>query len=212
MFSWLGDEATRRLYIETWIERLLLIAVVVILVLLLLHVVKRVLNGLQVTQSLPEAALLPVRRLLRLLVIGTAVLLTLQLFGVPMSAIWAGISAVVALIAIGFVAVWSVLSNIACSILLLLVKPFRIGDYVELVETAAGPNVNGRVTDLTLMYVVLREELDDGSAQMVQIPNNLFFQKMIRRRSGRRAINLEDHVDKHGLQGRDQTPPTKPDV
>ena len=92
------------------------------------------------------------------------------------------------LIAIGFVAVWSVLSNIACSLMLVIFKPFRIGDTIEIVETAAGPNVAGRVTDLTLMYVVLREEQADGTVQMVQVPNNLFFQKLVRRRAGRRSV------------------------
>jgi small-conductance mechanosensitive channel len=93
--------------------------------------------------------------------------------------------------------------------MLLVFKPFRIGDQIELVDSAAGPNVQGRVTDLTLMYVVLREELDDGTVQMVQIPNNLFFQKTIRRKGGRRSIELDDYVDKHGLAGREQSPPTE---
>ena len=130
----------------------------------------------------------------------------LQFMGLSMDYIWASMVGILALVGAGFIAVWSVLSHMACSFLLMIFKPFRIGDHVELVESAAGPNTGGRVTDVTLMYVVIREETDEGPA-FVQIPNNLFFQKVIRRRAGRRAVSIEDHVEKHGLTGREQAPP-----
>ena len=193
---------------EAWLARALIALIVLITALLVLRVVGRLISALQASRNLPDAAVLPIRRVVRWGVGLVAVLAALQLMGVPMSTVWAAISAVLALIAVGFVAVWSVLSNVACSFLLMVFKPFRIGDTVEVVESAAGPNVGGRVVDVTLMYVVLREEAGvDGHAALVQVPNNLFFQKMVRRRAGRRAIPLEAHVEKHGLAGREQAPP-----
>ena len=47
-------------------------------------------------------------------------LVILQLFGIPISHVFATLSAVLVLVAVGFVAVWSVLSNILCAFLLLL--------------------------------------------------------------------------------------------
>lgn len=57
------------------------------------------------------------------------------------------------------------------------------------------------------MYVILREDGDEGSPAFIQVPNNLFFQKVIRRRTGRRTVTIEQHVEKHGLIGREQPPP-----
>jgi small-conductance mechanosensitive channel len=190
------------------IQRTVLVAIALLFVLLALRVARKVLDNLKTSRALPEAAVLPLRRLVRWAILVVATLLILQFLGVPMATVWATVSAVAALIAVGFVAVWSVLSNVACALLLLIFKPFRIGDYIELVESAAGPNIGGRVTDLTLAYVVLREDVD-GEVSLVQVPNNLFFQKTVRRQAGRRAVELQDHVDKHGLAGREKAPPER---
>ena len=196
---------------EVWvvvIQRVVLVAIALLIVILALRLAGRVLDNLKDARGLPEAAVTPVRRLVRWGVILIAGLLILQFLGVPMATVWATVSAVAALIAVGFVAVWSVLSNVACALLLLIFKPFRIGDHIELVESAAGPNIGGRVTDLTLAYVVLREETAEG-VSLVQVPNNLFFQKTVRRQAGRRAVELKDHIDKHGLAGREKAPPER---
>ncbi len=95
-------------------------------------------------------------------------------FGVDFFALMGG---VLALIAIGFFAVWSTLSNVLCSLFLLTVRPFHMGDEVELLPDP----VRGRVTDLNLFFTTLAT--DDG--RLVQIPNNLFFQRVaVRRRAG----------------------------
>ena len=95
-------------------------------------------------------------------------------FGVDFFALMGG---VLALIAIGFFAVWSTLSNVLCSLFLLTVRPFHMGDEVELLPDP----VRGRVIDLNLFFTTLAT--DDG--RLVQIPNNLFFQRVaVRRRAG----------------------------
>ena len=203
-------EAVRTFFdLELWSiigQRALLIGGVVLVTLLILRVGRGLLDRLQRARHLPDTVMLPIRRGLRALIVVLALILALQFAGFSMLTILTGLGALLALIGVAFIAVWSILSNVACSLFLMIFKPFRIGDYVELVESAAGPNVGGRVTDVTMMYVVLREETDEGPA-FVQVPNNLFFQKTIRRRAGRRAVPIEQHVEKHGLTGREQPPP-----
>lgn len=125
-------------------------------------------------------------RLFRLIATPIAVLLILQEAGV-LENVWALVSAVFALVAIGFVAVWSVLSNTLCTVLLLLAKPFKVGDQIEF----AGETVKGRVVDLDLMFTTLRA--DDG--RFIQVPNNAFFQKTILRRPGRLDVPLEEQFE-----------------
>ncbi len=187
-------------------QRFLLIGVLVVATVLVLALGRRLLLKLQRARNLPDTAMLPIRRTLRALIILLAIIVGLQFAGFSMATIWAALGTGLALLGVAFIAVWSVLSNIACSLMLMIFKPFRIGDEVEIVDNAAGPNVGGRVIDVTLMYVVLREDTPDGPA-LVQIPNNLFFQKTVRRRAGRRAVPIEQHVEKHGLTGREQKPP-----
>ncbi|NJK91390.1 MAG: mechanosensitive ion channel [Blastochloris sp.] len=79
------------------------------------------------------------------------------------------LAAAVAMVAIGFVAVWSVMSNISCTFLLLIFKPFRIMDEVEF----PGEPIKGRVVDLTLLHTTLKTPEGD----YFHIPNNLFFKK-----------------------------------
>ena len=189
-----------------WTQTAVLVGIVFVVAGIAIRVGRRVLLNVQEARGLPDAVMLPIRRTLRGVVLLLAGIVALQFAGFSVATVWTTLASVAALVAVGFVAVWSVLSNIACSFLLMLFKPFRIGDIVEIMDNASGPHVGGRVTDVTLMYVVVREEGDDGPA-FIQIPNNLFFQKIVRRRAGRRAVNIEDHVDKHGLTGREQRPP-----
>jgi small-conductance mechanosensitive channel len=99
--------------------------------------------------------------------------------------LWTALSGFVAVAAVAFFAMWSVLSNLLCAILIFTVGPFRLGDVVELVDTTDKPGVKGRVIAINLLYTTLveAEELGAGSA-MVQVPNSLFFQRSVRRWRG----------------------------
>jgi small-conductance mechanosensitive channel len=100
------------------------------------------------------------------------VLLVLNLWGVNVAGLWALLVSVAAIIGVGFLATWAMVSNVTASLLLAVWRPFRLGDTVELLPE----NLKGRAVDRNLMFTVLRE--DGGS--LLQIPNNLFFQKIFR--------------------------------
>ena len=126
-------------------------------------------------------------RLLRWVAIILAAVLVLGWLGLLENA-WATVTAVLALVAIGFVAVWSILSNVLCSILLLLMRPFSVGDDIEL----PGQNLRGKVVNFTLVFTILQGAEDE----LIQIPNNLFFQQPIRRFPGDVTIDLAEQVDR----------------
>lgn len=162
-------------------------AVIVIAAVLLIALLSRSLKLLQARANLSSQAMLPIRLLARYGVIAVAVLLILSSFGIPINNFWTLVSTVLGLVAIGFVAVWSILSNISSAFLILLFKPFRVGDYVELV----GDDVHGEVVDLSVMFTTLRG--DDG--EEFAIPNNQFFQKTTLRRHGPPLRSREDSGD-----------------
>ncbi|MEP6969965.1 MAG: mechanosensitive ion channel family protein [Betaproteobacteria bacterium] len=87
------------------------------------------------------------------------------------------------------------LSNATAAMLLLIFRPFRVGDPVEVLEFSNGYPIGGEVLDMNLMYTTLRATapqiasdspaaaLPDNEAPLVRVPNNLFFQRPLRTQS-----------------------------
>jgi small-conductance mechanosensitive channel len=101
------------------------------------------------------------------LVIGEAIT-----WGVHLSGLYVFVTSFFAMVAIGFFAVWSVLSNITSSVLIFFLFPYKIGDHIQVV----GDDITGRITDITLFHLIV--ESDDRG--IVTIPNNVVIQKSIR--------------------------------
>jgi small-conductance mechanosensitive channel len=135
---------------------------------------------------LPRLALTPVRIGIRYAILIVTVLLILSRWGFQINGIIAVIGTVLGLVAIGFVAVWSVLSNFLCTLVLVVLKPFYVGDEIEL-PTA---NVRGKVVDLSLVYTTL----ESGPGETVLVPNNMFFQLIYKRRHGSVRTELENQL------------------
>ncbi|MNV75420.1 Mechanosensitive ion channel [compost metagenome] len=102
-------------------------------------------------------------------------------------------SGFVAVAAVAFFAMWSVLSNLLCAVLIFTVGPFRIGDVVELVDTLDKPGVKGRVIAINLLFTTLMEMPEAGGA-LVQVPNSQFFQKSVRRWRGTEVQSMHKDV------------------
>ncbi|MCK9797489.1 mechanosensitive ion channel family protein [Pseudomonas sp. MAFF 302030] len=177
-----------------WIEPLW-IGVQILLILLVGYLaqrfVARCLTRLGERYPFPPQLLMPLRGGLRWLIMGSALIFVLERLGVSATVLWTALSGFVAVAAVAFFAMWSVLSNLLCAILIFTVGPFRLGDLVELVDTVDKPGVKGRVVAINLLYTTLIEveEAGTGSA-MVQVPNSLFFQRSVRRWRGADALPL----------------------
>lgn len=171
-----------------WIAPIWLV-VQILLILLAGYIAQRVvakcLTRLGERYPFPPQFFMPLRGGLRWLIMGSALIFVLERLGVSATVLWTALSGFVAVAAVAFFAMWSVLSNLLCAILIFTVGPFRIGDVVELVDTTDKPGVKGRVVAINLLYTTLieAEELGTGSA-MVQVPNSLFFQRSVRRWRG----------------------------
>jgi small-conductance mechanosensitive channel len=123
----------------------------------------------------------------------TAVLI-LEVWGVSVSGLWALLaSAAATVIGLSFLATWAIISNTAASLSLSIWRPFRLGDAVGVLPEA----MKGRVVDRNLMFVVLREQ----SGNIIQIPNNLFFQKMFRI-SGREDQSQFEAIERSDVRSR----------
>ena len=94
------------------------------------------------------------------------------LWGVSFENAWVSIAGFMGLIAIGFFAVWSILSNIFAGVILFFFRPFKVDDNIEIVPDG----ISGRVKDINGFFVVLRDE----QGNLTHVPNNMFYQKIVK--------------------------------
>lgn len=147
---------------------------------------RRLIRRLGESYNLPPEMLVGARRVSTFLVYASALLLILERLGVSGTVLWTAFTGFAAVAAVAFFAAWSVLSNIFCTMLIFTTRPFRLYDHIELLENGEKPGLKGRVVDINLIYTTLQEVTADesGTSSVLQIPNNLFFQRTLRRWRG----------------------------
>jgi small-conductance mechanosensitive channel len=148
---------------------------------LLLVLVHRVLVRTAERYQLPIDLVRPVRNGLRWIIYGAASLLIMERLGVSATVLWTGFTGFVTVAAVAFFAVWSVLSNLFCAILIYSTRPFKVNDVVELIDSGDKPGIKGRVIDIRLVYTTLEDVMPEHEGALLQVPNSLFFQKALRR-------------------------------
>jgi len=172
VYGWLLDEVAASV-------------IIIVVALVLSTALGRLIDRLCASKHMAPLMAGRLQRFRRLTIFGLTVLVLMQVLGVFGSA-WAMISAGLAALAIGFIAAWSMLSNATAALLVLTFRPFRLGDTVEILESS-GAGLGGRVIDINLMYTTLSMQQEEGEHapghQFLQIPNSLFFQKVLRTRS-----------------------------
>lgn len=152
------------------------------------HLLKRSLRLVLTAARLEVAAMRPINFILRSVIAVFALVVIATLFGFNLGGLWAVFTTVLAMVSIGFVAVWSILSNLLCTLVIVITAPFRVGDEIEFPTEP----VKGKVIDINFLFTSLRGE--DGAE--FRIPNNLFFQRVFKRRRGTDTQELSQQLSK----------------
>jgi len=179
----------------SWIA-LFATAGIVIAAFALSRVIKRILlnslRGVAARLHLPyETALTMTRVSIGAVWIIVATLL-LEIWGISVGGLWTLLVSAATVIGVGFLATWTMVSNITASFFIAIWRPFRLGDTIEVLPE----NLKGRVIESNLMFVVVRE----SGGSVIQIPNNLFFQRMFKV-TGERDRYLFEEFDANGGRG-----------
>lgn len=167
------------------IQILITIALILIVGLMVSLAALKALSYTGARMQIPQLVLSPLRTLVKALMALIIVSLVAGQFGIELMSI---VTATLALVAIGFIAVWSMMSNVTATFILVVLKPFNVDDQISF----AGEQVSGRVTDVNMFYTTLMN--DEG--ERVQIPNNHFFQKVLKVRTSNlsRPIGLDEQL------------------
>jgi small-conductance mechanosensitive channel len=108
-----------------------------------------------------------------ILIVGafTTLLITLVLFGVPVASLVLGGALTTVFVSI---AAQQALGNVFAGMVLLLARPFRVGDAVRLQAGALGGKLDGIVTDIGITYVRFRT-----GGSVMSIPNSQMLNAMV---------------------------------
>ena len=175
-------------WVQDWLEVIIpgtQILLILVVAWLLQRVLRRIVRRASVHYQVPDELVVPMNGLIRWIIVASALLLVLERVGVSATVLWTAFTGFATVGAVAFFAAWSVLSNLFCALLIFTVRPFRIGDYIEVLDTAEKPGAKGRVVDINMLYTTLEDH--GATAEHVawlQIPNSLVFQRVVRRFQG----------------------------
>jgi small-conductance mechanosensitive channel len=177
--------------IVTVLATIVLLAGASIIIVLINRLLRRLIKRAEPRLQLPRDTLIIANRVATGSLWFITALLVLSLWGVSVGGLWTLLVSAAAVVGVGFLAVWTMISNVTAGLFITLWRPFHLGQTVELLPE----NLKGRVIDRNMMFTSLREE--GGSA--VRIPNNLFFQKMFRVSDGSNPSFFEYLEGEEGL-------------
>jgi len=97
-------------------------------------------------------------------------ILLATVLGIEYSQISFFLSSVFAVIGIALFAQWSILSNITASLIIFFSFPYRVGDYIQVMDKDG--DVSAVIQEITLFHVLI-----SGDGKLVTYPNSLILQK-----------------------------------
>jgi len=176
-------------WMQEWLEIIvpgLQILLIVLAAWLLQRLLRRLVRRASAHYQVPDELVVPMTGLIRWVTVAGAALLVLERLGVSATVLWTAFTGFATVGAVAFFAAWSVLSNLFCALLIFTVRPYRIGEYIEVLDTAEKPGAKGRVVDINLLYTTLEDHggTSGGTGAWLQIPNSLVFQRVVRRFHG----------------------------
>lgn len=148
---------------------------------LLAYVVVRILVNRNIDRIVANNALKKsrskiIRKAIHLTTIIIFLTILLSIFGVDQSELMLFIGSVLTVIGIALFAQWSILSNITSGIIIFFNHPIKLDDTVSIIDKDF--EVEGRISDIGLLFVILKTKENE----QITIPNNVFIQKMIKKK------------------------------
>lgn len=159
-------------FIESSLTKIILSGIIIILGMIIYKIIKKTIKSRIIKSHIRKQDGFLIVKMTKSITIIGCILTFIFIWEGNIQNFWIGITSIFGIVAIGFFAVWSILSNIVSGIVIILLKSIRIGDQIEVM----GEGIQGRIENVTLFHVVLIDKKKNNIA----IPNNLFIQKIIK--------------------------------
>jgi len=99
-------------------------------------------------------------------------ILLFTLLGIEYSQVSIFLSSVFAVLGVALFAQWSILSNITASLIIFFGFPYRVGDFIKVIDKEE--DVSGVIEEITLFHVLIKRD-----EELITYPNILILQKAV---------------------------------
>ncbi|RNF47924.1 mechanosensitive ion channel family protein [Marinomonas hwangdonensis] len=132
-------------------------------------------------KAVNEVRITYVSKMLHLGMTATFVLVVCLILGVGYGQLAIFFSSVFAVVGVALFAQWSILSNITASLIIFFGFPYRVGDWVKVVDK--DDEVLGQILEISTFHVIIQRL----SGDVVTYPNSLILQKAVVRFENKEA-------------------------
>lgn len=136
------------------------------------HFIKRKAKEISQKKGLKNTRYFALKRFISFMSLALIVIVLTLVWGVNLKNLWISVAGILAMIAVTFFAVWSLVGNILAGLIIYFTTPFKINDTIEILPDA----IKGKVLAINTFYTLISDEDDN----YINVPNSLFFQKYIR--------------------------------
>ncbi|MGR0280361.1 mechanosensitive ion channel domain-containing protein [Marinomonas dokdonensis] len=150
-----------------------LVALLILGYIVISRVIKSNITTLGLKKSAKDVRVSYVSKMLNLGLTGVFVLLICLVLGVGYGELAIFFSSVFAVVGVALFAQWSILSNITASLIIFFSFPYRVGDWVKVVDK--DDEILGQIIDISTFHVIIQRI----SGDIVTYPNNLILQKAV---------------------------------
>lgn len=155
-------------------NRIIYTIIVLILLFFIRYVANKSLKKIHAKFDFHKARLAIITKLTNILLYVTSIIFIAFVWGVEERQLLVYVSSFLTLVAIGFFAQWSILSNITAGLILFINYPVKIGDSITLMEKDY--DITGEISDIGVFFVTLKNE----KGEFIALPNSVILQRMIR--------------------------------
>ncbi|MBU2018151.1 MAG: mechanosensitive ion channel family protein [Bacteroidetes bacterium] len=117
-----------------------------------------------------------IKKVFQIVLITITLIFILTVWGVNQSELFVFMASVLTVIGIALFAQWSHLSNITSGIIIFFNHSVKLDETVSILDKDY--EVEGRISDIGLFFIKLKTEHNEE----VMLPNNIFLQKMIKKK------------------------------
>ena len=136
------------------------------------QVLKRLAKQTQQKFAIRTSRYFAIRRLITISTLLLSLIALAFIWKIDVKHAWVSMTGILALVAIAFFAVWSLVGSVLAGIIIYFTSPFKIEDTIEVMPD----DIHGKVLAINTFYTVLR----DKERNYINIPNSLLFQKYIK--------------------------------
>ena len=155
------------------LRKIIFSCVAILITLFFSDICKRAAKKTQQARNMQQSRYFAFKRLISTMAFFVVIVVIVFVWGINIKNLWVSITGVLAMIAVAFFAVWSLVGNILAGIIIYFTTPFKINDVIEVMPD----EIKGKVLTINTFYTVLLDEEEN----YINVPNSLFFQKYIKK-------------------------------